>query len=262
VGLYALLRLSLVLFGVEGGPLSDLIMPWMVPAGLLTLFTAALGAFAARGLRSLVAWLVIVSVGTLIAVFGIPTEQALAAGLYYMLHSTLVVAGMFLLVDLIAKQRGATSDGLVPAAPIAQPAILGSLFFVGAVAIAGMPPLSGFFGKAMILASAVDHPLAPWIFFVVLLGGLLGLVGLGRAGSQVFWKTLPEEPVDDGGDASSRRRATWGLLLPVVYFLQALVLLVVFGGPVHAWMGQIAAQLLDVQGYIDAVFAYAPPGEG
>lgn len=248
VGIYSILRVFTLVFGPEGGVLADIALPILVPAGLLTLGLAALGALAAKDLRTLLAYLVIVSVGTLLVALGISGQGALAAGLYYLVHSTVVVAGLFLLAELIRNQRGDRGDTLLPAPPVRQPAILGSLFFLGAMGVAGLPPLSGFLGKALLLRSAVDSPHVAWIFGVVLLGSLLSLVALSRAGSVLFWKTEgSREP--EGGVVS----ATGGALLPVILFLGMTSVLVLAAGPIYTFADAIAAQLANPAGYISGV---------
>ncbi|BBI50038.1 hypothetical protein HORIV_24590 [Vreelandella olivaria] len=50
---------------------------------------------AARDLRLLVAYLVLVSVGTLLAGIGMRSPQAVSALLYYLIHTTLITGGCF-----------------------------------------------------------------------------------------------------------------------------------------------------------------------
>lgn len=248
VGVYSILRVFTLVFGPEGGAVANIALPILIPAGLLTLGMAALGALAARDLRTLLAYLVIVSVGTLLVALGISGQEALAAGLYYMAHSTVVVAGLFLLAELIKDQRGAREDTLLPAPAVRQPAILGSLFFLGAMGVAGLPPLSGFVGKALVLRSAVDSPHMGWIFGVILGGSLLSLVALSRAGSVLFWKT------EGSGDARNpAATATGGALLPVILFVGFTAILVLAAGPIYAYLDAMAGQLADPTGYISGV---------
>ena len=107
----------------------------------------------AQRLRLLIAYLVVISVGTLLAGIGQLNVKGIAAALYYLPHTTWVTAGLFLLADLIAQQRGPHGDGFTRGPLPAQPARLGLLFFLGAVAAAGLPPLSGFIGKVLLLRS-------------------------------------------------------------------------------------------------------------
>ena len=85
-------------------------MLWVL--ALVTIVLAILGAFAANSLTSLLAYLVLVSVGTLLAGIAVGTEAAISASLYYLVHSTWMIAGLFLLADIIAKQRGELASGL------------------------------------------------------------------------------------------------------------------------------------------------------
>lgn len=106
VGLYAIVRVFTLVFGSEAGTLSNMVEDWLWPLALLTLGAAVIGALAARNLQVLLAYLVVVSVGTLLAGVALGTDVGLAAALYYLVHSTLIAGGLFLLADLIARQRG------------------------------------------------------------------------------------------------------------------------------------------------------------
>ena len=245
VGVYSIVRVYSLIFGAQAGLLADLALPWLWPLALLTLALGALGALAAIELRTLVAYLVVVSVGTLLAGFALASPAALAAALYYLLHSTLVAGGLFLLAGLIRTQRGVEGDQLHPAAPVSQPALLGSLFFIAAVATVGMPPLSGFIGKLLLLSSAAPGAQLAWLWGVVLGSGLLALIALSRAGSQLFWKTRDITPVAARTD---RLRVA-----SIVLLLGAAPLLSLFAEPVHRYTLATAQQLHSPAGYIQAV---------
>ncbi len=143
----------------------------------------------------MLAWLVLVSVGTLLAGISLANEQSITASLYYLLHSTWGIAGMFLLADLIARQRGKMAARLRTGPPLTAPARLGGLFFVGAIATTGLPPFSGFIGKLTLLQSASGQQ-AAWLWPALLFAGFVVLVALSRAGSQLFWQqgTVSGEP--------------------------------------------------------------------
>ncbi|MHB1224207.1 MAG: monovalent cation/H+ antiporter subunit D, partial [Gemmatimonadaceae bacterium] len=189
VGVYALLRVSTLVFGPLAGPAADLALPWLLPVALATQAAGVLGALAARDLRRLQAYLLVTSVGLMLGGIGLYSEQGVAAALYYLAHSTLITAALFLLVDLIARQRGATGPRLRSAVAVSQPALLGGLFFVGSMAVVGLPPLSGFLGKALVLAATPLDGRGIWLWAVTLTAGLLSLVACSRAGSIVFWNS-------------------------------------------------------------------------
>ncbi|MFI8690724.1 monovalent cation/H+ antiporter subunit D [Stutzerimonas kunmingensis] len=241
VGLYAIIRVFTLVFGSEAGELSGMVDVWLWPLALLTLGAAVIGALAARSLQVLLAYLVVVSVGTLLAGIALGSEAGLAAALYYLVHSTLVAGGLFLLADLIARQRGDLGTDLISAPALRQPLLLGTLFFMGAISVAGLPPFSGFLGKVMLLRAIELGADAIALWAVVLVGGLGMLISLSRAGSLVFWRPCAEA-VGQPADAI-RILATVGLLL-------GSVMLVVAAGPLQAFVQATAAQLLDVAPYL------------
>lgn len=244
IGLYAIVRVFTLIFGGEAGELSNLVMVWLWPLALLTLGAAVIGALAARNLQVLLAYLVVASVGTLLAGVAIGSEQSLAAALYYLIHSTLIAGALFLLADLIARQRGELGTDLISAPALRQPLLLGAMFFAGAISVAGLPPFSGFLGKLMLLRSVAPGAEAMLLWGVVLVGGLGMLIALSRAGSLVFWRSseaaigLAADPV--------RVLATLGLLL-------GSLLLVAVAQPLQAYVQAAAAQLLDPTPYLQIV---------
>ncbi|MGA4815612.1 proton-conducting transporter membrane subunit [Pseudomonas aeruginosa] len=92
----------------------NLAQAWLWPLALATLGLGAIGALAARTLQSLLAYLVVVSAGTLLAGVALGSERAGGVA-YYLLHSTWIAGGLFLLADLVARQRGDKAGDLVQA---------------------------------------------------------------------------------------------------------------------------------------------------
>ncbi|MCF8161085.1 MAG: monovalent cation/H+ antiporter subunit D [Polaromonas sp.] len=255
VGLYAILRSHTLLFGDSAGPLANLFDPWLLPLALATLFIGTLGALAADTLGRLAGYLVLVSVGTLLTGMSLGT-QGIAAALYYLPHSTFTAALLFLLADAIRRRRPLHGDGFTPDADMPRHALWGGLFFAAAVAAAGLPPLSGFIGKFLVLRAAPDQP---WVWAVILLAALLAVIALARAGSQVFFNSQagkeatapkpgasPSDTVLPG--ASSARE-----LLAVGGLLGLILALTVFAGPALDYADATARQLTDPARYINAV---------
>jgi multicomponent K+:H+ antiporter subunit D len=251
VGLYAILRVSTVVFGAAAGALEGAMQPWLLPAALATLWVGMLGAVACTGLRALTSWLLLASVGTILVAVAPAEARTLGAGLYYLVHSVLVAAGLFLLVEPIAEQRGAVADRLEPAPPLAQPLLLGWAFLVAAVAFVGLPPLSGFVGKTMILESVAGGPGAGWIYATVLGSALFGIVGCSRAGAVVCWRRT---------DAPAALATPLPALLPALALLSMSVILTVAAGPVVGFTLATAEQVLAPAAYIDAVMGYQVEG--
>lgn len=250
VGLYAIIRVFTLIYGDEAGGLADMGRSLMWVLALLTVSAGVIGALAARDLKVLLSYLVVVSVGTLLAGFAHGTVESLSAALYYLIHSTLVMGGMFLLADMIARQRGALlGSQLEPGPALLQPRLLSGLFFAGAIAVAGLPPFSGFLGKVMLL-QAVGFQGGAWLWVVLLVGGLVTVVALSRAGSAVFWNVQGEVL------ASAERDGI--RLLATVLLLGSSLVLVVAADPIRAYTEATASQLLALQPYLQIVRGSAP----
>ncbi|MDN3523436.1 monovalent cation/H+ antiporter subunit D [Halomonas ramblicola] len=248
VGIYAILRVYSLVFGEAAGPLADLEQGWVWWLSLATLAIAGVGTLAARDLRLLVAYLVLVSVGTLLAGIGMGSPAAVSALLYYLIHTTLITGGLFLLAELIGVQRGKAGTRLVKGRPLRQGGRLAMLFLVGAVAVAGLPPLSGALGKALLLAAAEEGQ-RPWLWPVLLLTGLAAMVALSRAGSTLFWRSQGEP---SGRPLSPHQ---W---FGVTWLLGAAPLLVVLAGPLADYTDATADQLARPAAVIQALI----PEEG
>ncbi|MEJ8836152.1 monovalent cation/H+ antiporter subunit D [Ramlibacter sp. AN1133] len=245
VGVYAILRVHGVVFGDGAGASARLVEDWLLPLALASSLLAVLGALAADTLPRLVGWLTIASVGTILAALGLFTAEGWSAGLYYMINSTLVIAALFLLSELVGAQRGEVGERLEPAGPVAQPTLLGTMLLLLAASMIGLPPLPGFVGKLMILQAAHGSA-APWLWVVVLLVGFLSLIGLARAGSMLFWAVEPRR----GGGASG---ASPRLVAAPLALLAMIVMVAAAAGPLKRYTDAAAAQLADRAGAARAV---------
>lgn len=259
VGVYAIARMTTLMFGAGAGGASAGVAEQALPVlALATLVLAAIGALAATRLRGLVAYLVVASAGTLLLAIGLGRVGTVAAGLFYLVNSTFVAAAWFLLADRIGAARGGTD--LLEARALAQGwAPLGVAFFVAAVSVAGVPPLAGFLGKAWLLQAAGQTPLAAWVVALVLGSSLAMMVALARAGSILFWK--PGEVAAELATAPGTtvlRPNHPGHIWSLSLLLAAVLASALAAGPLSAYTGAAAEQLLQRQPYIDAVLGARP----
>ena len=252
VGAYSIIRLYVLAFGADAGEAAWLAAPWLLPAALLTLALGMTGVLAARSLGQMASFAVVGSMGMLLATVAVFTEQATSAALYYLIHSTFAAGALFLIADLVAERRGLLRDRLVLAPRMAQGGLIASLFFIAAIGITGMPPLSGFIGKLLVLDGVRASAHATWFWALILSTSLIAIVGFSRGGSMLFWKAhaLPATP-------APARRPDALPFVAVGGLLACLALLTVFAGPVHAWLELTAAQLYAPAGYIEAVLGAA-----
>ncbi|TDQ61315.1 multisubunit potassium/proton antiporter PhaD subunit [Phaeovulum veldkampii DSM 11550] len=252
VGAYAIIRVHTISFGPGIGATQDIGSSWLFPAAVVTIAIGAIGVLGARQLLPLVAFSVIGSMGTLMIAVAAFTPQATAAALYYLVHSTFAAAALFLLADLVLARRA--DQTLAPRLATANNGLFAALFFAAAIGMAGMPPLSGFPGKLLVLDALRMPGQIVWAWGAVLTGSLLTIVGLTRAGSLLFWKNAAS------GDAAATTpgRNDHGPIgvpevAPTVIMLAILAGLTVFAGPVMGYVEATSAQIYDRPGYIASV---------
>jgi multicomponent K+:H+ antiporter subunit D len=248
VGAYAIIRVYTMIFPPDLDVTAGLHDLWLLPAALLSLAVGMVGVLAVKRLDRLVAFSVIGSMGMVMVSISLFTPEGIAAALYYIVHSTLAGAALFLISDLV--RTGRADLNLTPQPPVAGSALTAGLFFAGAIAMAGLPPLSGFLGKLLILDAAYDTDLMVWIWAIVLTSSLISIVGFARAGSILFWKAHSIEPPED---APARLRPAALSYVAVGGLISLLVAHTVFAGQMHSYTTTMATQLFAPEPYISTV---------
>ncbi len=269
VGFYSLLRVSVIAF--DATPFTaDVLQPWLGPLALATIAWGTLGALAARRLTTLVAYLVVISTGTLLVTISsghvAEGDRTISAALFYLLHTTLASAAFFLLADRIAASRGKAADFLDVRGRAADKGLLGLAFLVLAVTMSGLPPLSGFIAKIMVMRSVQFEPLGTVTWLALILSGLVIMMVMARTASVLFWEAPP--PVDLAVAPASAplsgkppAEAAAAVVLPTspleaigVGLAIAFSLSLVAGArPIAEQAGLAAAQLQARQPYLSAV---------
>jgi multicomponent K+:H+ antiporter subunit D len=248
VGAYAILRIYTLIFGPEAGPLADAAAPLVLPAAVVTLAIGTIGVLASRTLVELVCYSVVASMGTLLIAVGVSDAVSLSAALYYVVHSTLAAASLFLIADLVVERRGRFLGRLVPSPPFRHEQLLAGLFLLAALSTVGMPPLSGFIGKLLILDATRTSSQFAGIWWTILLTSLLLIVGFARAGSILFWKRT------EGRLAGVKPAGSLAMRITAVAVILGLTAaLTVFAGPVMDEMNHTVNQLLEPARYVRAV---------
>lgn len=247
VGAYAIIRVCTLIFPPDLAATAGLHGWWLLPAALLSVVIGMLGVLAARSLDRLVAFAVVGSMGMVMVSISLFTPAGMAAALYYIVHSTLAAGALFLICDLV--RAGRADLNLTTRPSVAGAPLTSALFFVAAIAMVGLPPLSGFVGKLLILDAAFDTPLVVWVWAVILGASLVSLVGFARAGSVLFWKarSLPAT-----GAAPARGPAA--LSYVAVGSLTALLVAhTVFAGPITDYAAVTSRQLFAPDRYVSTV---------
>lgn len=251
LGIYALLRVYSL--SADATWTHDLTAPWLAPLAVATILIGIIGALAASRLSVIVANLILISSGTLLAAVAVNDVNATAAALYYLVQSTLIASGLFLVVDVLARARGPLKDTIGRGIRIPSQAVVGGAFLVLAIGASGLPPLSGFVGKLMILQSVFPTEAAAAVWTAILISGLVVALVLARAGSILFWETKPQEATQQTG--TPRAQVT---LSGLVLLTAAGPLLALAAAPATDYAQAAAAQMHARSAYIAAVLGASP----
>jgi multicomponent K+:H+ antiporter subunit D len=250
VGAYSIIRTQTLILGTAPAMFADKADKLLFGAAMLTIVLGALGVLGSKRLLDLASYSVIASMGTLLVAMSGFDARSLAAALYYLVHSTLIGAALFLLVDMLAACRARAEDRLVPAPFMRRPTLFAGLFLLTALAAVGLPPLSGFVAKLAVLDGLrrASPSSAALTWTVILLASFVLLVGYARAGSILFWKASPA--------LAGTTHATTLHQFPFLIVGGLLLLtgaLSAFAGPLMEVMHATARELLEPTRYVRAV---------
>lgn len=279
VGVYAIVRTETLLF--PGDQLNSLLMV----AAALTMIVGILGALAQTDIKRMLSFTLVSHIGYMIFGLAMSSVVGLGATVYYVAHHITVQTSLFLVTGLIERRGGTASmdrlGGLAKLSPL-----LGVLYFVPAINLAGIPPFSGFLGKVGLLQAGVElgTPLAYALVISGVLVSLLTLLAMARVWNRVFWRR-PEDaeypdpvlmatksdgstPVQTSKQVSAESSGKFSgkgtvPLLPktmvgstagLIAFSLALT---IFAGPLFQLSDNAAKDMLDRAPYVEAVL-----GEG
>lgn len=186
VGIYVLLRLlggvlpALPAFLTQG-------LAWVAAA---TMLVGVLGAAFHWDLRRILAFHIISQIGYMLLGIALLTQAGQVATVFYVVHHIVVKANLFLVAGLVCRMTGTYDLRRAGGLYLARPA-LALLFAIPALSLVGLPPLSGFWAKLLVLREALaQQQLA--LAMVALAVGLLTLYSMLKIWLEAFWKPHPD----------------------------------------------------------------------
>ncbi len=278
VGVYAVLRTYTVIMPASN---ESALFEVIYVVAIATIVLGLLGALAESNLRRMLGFLLISGIGVMLLGLSVDTRLSLAATIFYTVHSILVMAGLYLLAGLVERRTGMSSlhqlSGMYTGAPV-----LAALFFVLGFAAAGLPPLSGFWPKVLLIEASLNEQQYAAVAALIL-NGLFSMMLVGRAWALMFWRPVvtasmieePRRPQPREAAAPAPKAAALSaaptppkeeptpgrnppaLLLPVIVTALAAVILGIWPAPLLELSDMAAGDLLDPSAYINAVFGSA-----
>lgn len=240
VGVYAIFRMFSVIFPHEPQITHQIIA---VLAGI-TILIGAIGAVAYWDVKQIIIYNIITAIGVIVFGVVIATETGYAGAVYYLVHDMVIKGALFLLAGAMFTITGTNKikemGGLIKRHPL-----LGWMFFLAALALAGIPPLSGFVGKVLLTQAGLSEG-HYWFVAVMLLSSLLVLYSVMKIFLNCFFR---EEVLTEKEEKGSIK----GLVYPSVILIAISVFLGVGAEVVTPYIMQAAETLADPTAYIQAV---------
>ncbi|WGY47120.1 proton-conducting transporter membrane subunit [Vibrio sp. ABG19] len=243
VGVYALMRVFTLVFPLPGSGWQSTLI-WVAA---LTMLTGVLGAASQFSIKKILSFHIISQIGYMIMGLALYTPLALSGAIFYIVHHIIVKANLFLIGGFLERRYGSDQLAQLGGVYKAMP-WLAVLFLIPAFSLAGFPPLSGFWGKFLVIKASVEttyYVLAT----VALVVGLLTIFSMTKIWSEAFWKASPEVRKE----ASLPVKIQWLYCAPIVLLTLITVLIGLVAELFYQFALQAAGQLLQPDGYIYAV---------
>ena len=202
-----------------------------------------------RTIRRILAVHVISQVGYMVFAFAVMTATAMAGCVLFIIHNMVVKCSLFLCCGVMEKHAG-TDDLDKLGGLLKRDVLLGTLFFIAAMSLVGLPPLSGFFGKLVIIREGFEVEGAWWLAMSGCVTGALTLLSMLKIWSYGFWNPGPSPVAHEAKDVKRTMRPAYAgiaLLVAVALFLG-------FGAqPVYVIAKHAGEQVVRPDTYIRAV---------
>lgn len=244
VGVYAIVRVFTLLFLQDVAYTHTIIL---IISGL-TMVTGVLGAAAQNEFRRILSFHIVSQIGYMIMGLGLFSPLALAGTVFYIIHHIIVKTNLFLISGIVNRISGTYQLKPLGGLYRSHPAV-GLLFLIPALSLAGLPPLSGFWSKLILVQAglALEHYIIVAVSLVV---SVLTLFSMTKIWAEAFWK---EPPVGKPVDQPIRPNAGWLRLLPAISLAVITVIIGLSAEPIFNLSMRAAEQLLNPAAYIQAV---------
>ncbi len=240
VGIYAMFRMFTLIFYHEPGITHTMIGVMAA----VTMIGGSIGAIAYNDIRQIVSYNVVIAVGFILVGLAVSTEVAIQGSIYYLIHDMIIKALLFLLagtmIYLTGTARIEQMSGLIRNYPL-----LGWLFFITMLSLAGIPPLSGFIGKVYVGQGAIEAG-SFGLLAIAFISSIFVLYSLLRIFMNCFWG---ETIINEDDDVPLKK----GMLIPCVIFGVLTIALGLGAEGIAVYVSDAAHTLMNPEIYIEAV---------
>ncbi len=252
VGIYALIRFYTLFLHHDPQFWQPLIL-WI---GALSMVIGVVTATAQFDFRKILSFHIVSQVGYVVMGLGFYTVAGLTGAIFFLVHNMISKTNAFLIAGWVHHQKGTLNLKVLGDFYREQPWWAG-LFFVSAFSLAGLPPLSGFIGKYLLLKAGIQGGYLA-ISLVALFVGFFTLFSMVKIWMEVFWKPVPEGSLHQHVEEEANTRGTLWMKGASTVMALLIVAAGVFAAPVVDYCTQAAQSLMEPHRYIDFILNPQP----
>jgi multicomponent Na+:H+ antiporter subunit D len=250
VGVYAIIRTQTLMFPIDARPATLILV-----VAALTMTVGVFGAIAQDDVKRILSFHIVSQIGYMIFALGLFTVAGVAAAIFYTFNNIILKTNLLLVAGLIERRGGSSRlsevGGMVRSAPL-----LGLMFALPALSLAGLPPFGGFVAKFAVFDAGVQS--GEWVLVgVAVFVSLLTMYSMTKIWAGAFWGERDEQPggrPDPGGRLGGPALMVGATAAVVLVGLAVMV----FAQPLYGLTERAAADLLDPARYVEAVLGGAP----
>jgi multicomponent Na+:H+ antiporter subunit D len=186
LGVYMFMRMTTLLFVPQAATIQLLLLI----CGVSGVVFGGLAALGTHNAKRMLAYSTLAQIGFILIGIGWGTPLSLAAAIVFTINHSLIKSAMLMLAGYVASRAPIKTaafnviQGVGRSAPVA-----GVLFFVGAMALAGVPPTNGFISKFALFQSGAQSQQWLWLALIGV-PSLFTLVYAMRAFMRIWWQDL------------------------------------------------------------------------
>lgn len=181
VGVYAFLRIVPLLFSDIFFEMRHILITLAVASMVIGVAAAA----TKQSTREILSFHIISQIGYMIFAFALGTEAGFAAAAFYLVHNIIAKSNLIFLGGIFEQLFGSDDlkdqGGLMQTHPFLAP-----IFLFPAMALAGLPPFSGFFAKLLVLQSGIQAG-ESWGVICALVVSFFTLYSMSKIWNASFW---------------------------------------------------------------------------
>ncbi len=188
LGVYGFLRMTTLLFVEQAAMIRGILLV----LGVVGIIFGGFSAIGTYNVKRMLAYSTLAQVGFILVGIGWGTALSITAAIVFAFNHSLIKAAMLMLAGYIASHASVKSAAFAIVQGVGRPLpAAGVLFFMGSLALAGIPPTSGFVSKLLLFSSGIDAQTF-WSLLIIGIFSILTLIYTMRAFMRIWWQAPAE----------------------------------------------------------------------